>query len=96
MFSDGYANAVVSPVKTILTRLYPDWLDPAKSENGTIFGAVGFAGSEFGPESAPFKPPTFLHAGGSTSHATDVPLNPRCGGVLTGSGCRHALVRPYF
>jgi hypothetical protein len=46
MFSDGYANAVVSPVKTILTRLYPDWLESDKSENGTIFGAVGFAGSE--------------------------------------------------
>ncbi|TXT07617.1 uncharacterized protein COLE_04541 [Cutaneotrichosporon oleaginosum] len=48
MFSDGYANAVVSPVKTILTRLYPDWLEADKSENGTIFGAVGFAGMVVG------------------------------------------------
>lgn len=46
MFSDGYANAVISPVKTILTRLYPDWMDADKTENPTILGAVGFAGSE--------------------------------------------------
>lgn len=46
MFSDGYANAVISPVKTILTRLYPDAMDPDKTENPTILAAVGFAGSE--------------------------------------------------
>lgn len=47
MFSDGYANAVISPVKTILTQLYPEWMDSDKTENPTILGAVGFAGSEY-------------------------------------------------
>jgi hypothetical protein len=44
MFSDGYANAVVSPVKTILIRLYPGTID---TNTGAVLSALGFAGSEW-------------------------------------------------
>jgi hypothetical protein len=46
LFSDGYANAVVSPVSTILAILYPDWMNSDLSQNRSLVGAMGFAGSE--------------------------------------------------
>lgn len=46
LFSDGYANAVISPVNTVLARLYPDWMDSDKTENRSLLGSMGFAGSE--------------------------------------------------
>lgn len=46
MFSDGYANAVISPVNTILGMLYPTWLDTKTTQNKSLLSAMGFAGSE--------------------------------------------------
>jgi len=52
MFSDGYSNAVISPVNVILTTLYPAWMDGSterSTQNTRLLSAMGFAGSECGP-----------------------------------------------
>ncbi|KAL1411325.1 glycerophosphoinositol permease [Vanrija albida] len=48
LFSDGYANAVISPVNEVLGRLYPDWMDPTKTENRSLLSSMGFAGMVIG------------------------------------------------
>lgn len=47
LFSDGYANAVISPVNTVLAILYPKEMDAEKTNNRTLLSAMGFAGSEY-------------------------------------------------
>lgn len=49
MFSDGYSNAAIGPVKSILAKLYPDtYTNGLNGQNGPLIGAMGFAGMVIG------------------------------------------------
>lgn len=49
MFSDGYSNAAIGPVKTILGKLYPETFKHGNNgQNGPLIGAMGFAGMVIG------------------------------------------------